>query len=201
MKLLLLESVEGLGRPGDQVDVKAGFACNFLMPNGKAVRVNSDSLRMLTRLKEKADEEERVMLSSMEELAAKINGFAVEVQARATEEGHLFGSVTEKDVHLALTKAGWEVTQRMVRMELHLKEAGETEVDLHLFGDVRATVKVTVVPIDSDGHQIETLEDEDLEDGEDDGETDGDVESGVATESAPAAEGGAGDAEPATAKA
>jgi len=169
MKLLLLESVEGLGRPGDQVDVKAGFARNYLLPQSKAVRVNSDTLRMLGRLQQKAAEEERAMISSMEELAGQIDGYELEVQARATDEGHLFGSITEKEVHLALVAAGWNVSQRQVRMELHLKEAGETEIPLHLYGDVRATIKVSVVPVDLDGTPIE-LEPEAGEDEQEPGE-------------------------------
>ena len=121
MKLLLLESVEGLGRPGDQVDVKPGFARNYLIPQAKAVRVNSDTLRMLGRLQEQAAAEERAMISSMQELADKINGFAVEVSARATEEGHLFG-------------------------------------------EIEAAVKVTVIPVDAEGLPIEILEPEETED-------------------------------------
>lgn len=165
MKLLLLESVEGLGRPGDQVDVKPGFARNYLIPQAKAVRVNSDTLRMLGRLQEQAAAEERAMISSMQELADKINGFAVEVSARATEEGHLFGSVTEKDVHAALVAGGWaDLTVRQVRMHGHLKESGEHEVELHLYGEIEAAVKVTVIPVDAEGLPIEILEPEETED-------------------------------------
>ena len=168
MKLLLLESVEGLGRPGDQVDVKPGFARNFLIPTDKAVRVNSDTLRMLGRLKAKADEEERAMVSSMDQLASKIAGFQVEVRARATDEGHLFGSVTEKDVAAALQAAGWDVDVRQVRMEAHLKEAGVTEVELHLYGEIRSLVKVVVTAVDLDGMAIELEPEEDEADDGDD---------------------------------
>jgi large subunit ribosomal protein L9 len=175
MKLLLLETVEGLGRPGDQVDVKAGFACNYLLPQSKAVRVNSDTLRMLTRLKEKADAEERAMISSMQELADKINGFEVEVAARATEEGHLFGSVTEKDVHAALVAAGWnDLTIRQVRMmNGHIKEGGVEEVELHLYGEITAKVAVTVIPVDSEGLTIEVEEPEETEDDSEDADGEG----------------------------
>ncbi len=173
MKLLLLESVAGLGRPGDQVNVKDGYARNFLLPQRQAVRLTDDSLRMLGSLNRKADEEERAMISSMEELAAKIKGTLVSVEARATDEGHLFGSVTEKDIHLALVAAGWEVEQRMVRMELHIKESGETEVALHLHGEIIVPITVNVVPLDMDGLVIdlsdpEVLEEDEGEDGEGD---------------------------------
>lgn len=155
MELILLESVEGLGRPGDQVKVRPGYARNFLLPSAKAVPVSADALRSLDKLKAKADAEERAMLSSMEELAASIEGARVQISARATAEGHLFGSVTEKDIHAALTAAGWKVSARAVRMPAHLKEAGVAPVELHLYGTITATVQVEVVPIDAEGNRVE----------------------------------------------
>lgn len=157
MKLLLIQSVEALGHPGDQVNVKPGYARNYLLPQGKAVPVTKDSLRMLPRLKAKAEEEERHLVGSMKDLAAKINGVSVVIQARATDEGHLFGSVTERDVQLALAAAGWNVTVRQVRMTAHLKDAGESVVPLHLYGDIQAEIKVVVIPIDSDGQPVEVV--------------------------------------------
>ncbi|MDG2148099.1 MAG: 50S ribosomal protein L9 [Planctomycetota bacterium] len=157
MKLILLESVEGLGRPGDQVNVKNGFARNYLLPERKAVVLTEDSLRMLGKLKVKAEEEERAMISSMEELAVKLRGLHVEVMARATEEGHLFGSVTEKDIHGAIVAAGWDVAQRAIRLPMHLKDSGVHEVALHLYGDITESITVEVVPIDMEGTRIESL--------------------------------------------
>lgn len=157
MKLILLESVDGLGRPGDQVNVKNGFARNYLLPQRKAVVLTEDSMRMLGKLQAKAEAEERAMISSMEELAAKVKGLAVEVMARATEEGHLFGSVTEKDIHLAIVAAGWDVALRAVRMPMHLKDAGVHEVELHLYGEITALISVEVVPIDMEGNRIEPM--------------------------------------------
>lgn len=160
VNLILLESVEGLGRPGDQVKVKPGFARNFLLPQRKAVVLTDDSMRMLGKLKAKAEAEERALISSMEELASKIGGAEVSVDARATEEGHLFGSVTEKDIHVALTAAGWEITQRVVRLPAHIKESGVHDVTLHLYGEITAEIKVEVVPVDGEGNRIEPMEPE-----------------------------------------
>lgn len=157
MELILLQSVEGLGHPGDQVKVRDGYARNFLMPKGKAVPVSPDALRGLSKLKKRAEEEEKALLSTMEQLAAKIAGAQVQITARATEEGHLFGSVTERDVHHALTAAGWQLPLRAVRMAAHLKEAGITDVELHLHGDITAVVKVEVQPVDADGNRIEVV--------------------------------------------
>jgi large subunit ribosomal protein L9 len=157
MKLILLESVDGIGRPGDQVKVKNGFARNYLLPQRKAIVLTEDSLRMLGKLKARAEEEERAMVSSMEELAAKLRGLAVEVMARATEEGHLFGSVTEKDIHGAIVAAGWDVALRAVRLPMHLKDSGVHEVELHLYGDITVPISVDVVPIDMEGTRLDSL--------------------------------------------
>ena len=157
MELILLQSVEGLGHPGDQVKVRDGYARNFLMPRGKAVPVSPDALRGLSKLKKRAEEEEKALLSTMEQLAAKIAGTQVQITARATEEGHLFGSVTERDVHHALTAAGWQLPLRSVRLAAHLKEAGTTDVELHLHGTITAVVKVEVLPVDAEGNRIEVV--------------------------------------------
>jgi large subunit ribosomal protein L9 len=157
MELILLQSVEGLGRPGDQVKVRAGYARNFLLPRGKAVPLSADALRGLSKLKKKADEEEKALLSTMEALAAKIAGAQVQITARATEEGHLFGSVTDRDVLAALVAAGWQVPPRSVRLAAHIKQAGTTDVELHLHGAIIASVKVEVVPVDVEGNRIEVV--------------------------------------------
>jgi large subunit ribosomal protein L9 len=155
MELILLQSVEGLGRPGDQVKVKSGYARNYLLPYGKAVALSANALRGISKLKARADEEERQLLSTMDELGKKIEGFTVKITARATEEGHLFGSVTDKDVASALAAAGWHLPARAVRMPAHLKDAGIADVTLHLHGEIVATVKVDVVPMDGEGNVID----------------------------------------------
>lgn len=154
MELILLETVEGLGRPGDQVKVRSGYARNYLLPTRKAVPVSADVLRNLSKLRAKAEAEERAMVSTMEDLARRIAGFKVQIPARATEEGHLFGSVTERDVHAALGTAGWTLPLRAVRLAAHLKDAGLAEVPLHLHGEITATIQVEVVPIDAEGNRI-----------------------------------------------
>ena len=175
-KLILLETVDGLGRPGDQVSVKNGFARNFLLPHRKAVVATEDSMRMLGKLKEKAAAEERALISSMEELGSKIAGLAVEVQARATDEGHLFGSVTEKDIHLAIVAEGWDVAQRAVRLPAHLKDAGVHTVTLHLYGEITADISVEVIPVDLEGQRIEPMRDDSRDDQGDEGDDEGDGE-------------------------
>lgn len=155
MDVILIESVSGLGRPGDHVAVRPGFANNFLFPKRKAVPVSADALRAIPKLRVKAEEEERALIASMKDLAHKLSGFGVEVKARATEEGHLFGSVTDKDVQSALEAAGWQIPHRAVRLDGHLKEAGTHEVEVHLYADIETTVQVVIVPVDGEGGVID----------------------------------------------
>jgi large subunit ribosomal protein L9 len=190
MKLILLESVAGLGRPGDQVNVKNGFARNYLLPQRKAVVRTDDSMRMLGKLQAKADAEERALISSMEELSAKLKGLAVEVMARATDDGHLFGSVTEKDIHLAIVAAGWDVALRAVRLPMHLKDAGVHEVVLHLYGEILVPISVEVVPIDMEGTRIEPMGQARAEGSEDDPAKSGEADDAASAEGeAPPADG------------
>ncbi len=174
MELILLESVEGLGRPGDQVKVKTGYARNFLLPAGKAMPVNKEVLRGLDKLKARAEEEERALISSMDELKAKIDGQVIILNARATEEGHLFGSVSERDVQTALEASEWPIPPRAVRMEQHIKEAGVVAVEVHLYGEITATVNVEVVPIDVEGNPIEIVGEGETENADEDADEGGD---------------------------
>ena len=140
---------------------------------------------MLGKLKAKADAEERALISSMEELGSKVAGLAVEVQARATEDGHLFGSVTEKDIHVAIVGAGWDVPLRAVRLPAHIKDAGLHTVTLHLYGEITADITVTVVPVDLEGQKIEVMHDSSMrgsDDDEDDDDDDAPSADGEATE-------------------
>lgn len=158
MELILIESVEGLGRPGDRVKVRAGHARNYLLPQRKAVPIGAEVLRKLDQLKAKGEAEERALVTSMEELSKRLAGTRVEISARATEEGHLFGSVNEKDIHAVLAAAGWEIPARGVRLATHIKEAGETRVELHLHGQITAEIVVDVIPVDGQGNRIEIVE-------------------------------------------
>lgn len=156
--LILLESVPGLGRPGDSVRVKPGYARNYLLPKRKAAPPTQDILRGLAKLKQKAEEEEREAIANFTELAEKLNGFRVVINARATEEGHLFGSVTERDIQDSLEASGWQIPPRSVRLETHVKEAGETEAEIHLYADISTKVVLEVIPVDAEGQPIEILE-------------------------------------------
>jgi large subunit ribosomal protein L9 len=145
MELLLKHSVDHLGRVGDVVKVRAGYARNFLLPRGLAVPVTKANVAEIERARARALAEEQVRIGSLKELAQKLAETSVTIEGRANEEGHLFGSVNAAQVAMALRQKGFAIEERQVRLEPALKEIGVFDVALHLHQGVEASVKVWVV--------------------------------------------------------
>lgn len=145
MQLLLKQNVEKLGRTGDLVTVKPGYARNFLLPQGYAVMLTANNVAEIERVRAKALAEEQQRVASLKELAAKMTDLSVTIEGRANEEGHLFGSVGGAQIAAALRDKGLQVEERHVRLEHPLKEIGVFDVVLHLHAEVTPTVKVWVV--------------------------------------------------------
>lgn len=145
MELLLKQSVEHLGRVGDVVKVKSGYARNYLLPRGMAVMVTKANVAEIERARAQALAEEQQRIGSLKELAQRIAETSVTIEGRANEEGHLFGSVNVAQVAAALRQKGLPIEERHVRLEHPLKEIGVFDVPLHLHQGVDATVKVWVV--------------------------------------------------------
>lgn len=145
MELLLRDDIPKLGRRGDVVSVAAGYARNYLIPQGLAVTVNPENLRLIEVEKRRIAILERSRLDDLRAVAEQLSAVSVTIQSKATEEGHLFGSVTEVNVADALKVEGFEITPQMVRMESHLKELGMFEVNVVFYEDIASTVKVWVV--------------------------------------------------------
>lgn len=145
MELLLKQSVEHLGRVGDVVKVKSGYARNYLLPRGMAVMVTKANVAEIERARAQALAEEQQRIGSLKELAQRIAETSVTIEGRANEEGHLFGSVNVAQVAAALRQKGLPIEEKQVRLEHPLKEIGVFDVPLHLHQGVDATVKVWVV--------------------------------------------------------
>jgi large subunit ribosomal protein L9 len=144
MEVLLRKSVDRLGRVGEVVRVREGYARNFLFPHGIAVSPTAANLRLVEKDKavEAAEEAERAKRRA--ELVAGLSEVAVTIEAKSNPEGHLFGSVGAKAVADALVAKGFPVEERHVRLE-PVKELGEYEVVVHLSEDADAKVKLWVV--------------------------------------------------------
>ncbi|MGE3174373.1 MAG: 50S ribosomal protein L9 [Planctomycetota bacterium] len=145
MELLLKHSVEHLGRVGDVVKVKSGYARNYLLPRGLAVMVTKANVAEIERARVQALQEEQARIGSLKELAQKLAETSVTIEGRANEEGHLFGSVTGAQIAAALREKGLPIEERQIRLDNPLKEIGVVDVAVHLHQDVESTIKVWVV--------------------------------------------------------
>ncbi|OHB54903.1 MAG: 50S ribosomal protein L9 [Planctomycetes bacterium GWF2_50_10] len=144
MKVLLCQDVEKLGWLGDIVEVSTGHARNFLFPQRIAIEASETNIKSLSEEKSKRSEQRRLVQAQLEKAAAAVNGAQVIIASKANEQGHLFGSVTSKEVAENLRGQGFEVADEIVKMD-HIKEVGTYEVSLKFAGDLTASVKVVVV--------------------------------------------------------
>lgn len=151
MKVLLCQDIERLGWLGDVVEVKDGYARNYLLSQGLAVVPTETSIRSLAE--EKAGRAaERVKIRELGERASEaVDGAEAVISAKANEAGHLFGSVTESDIAANLRGQGFEVTDEMVKLAGHIKEVGISQVKVKFAEDLTATVTVVVVSEQKDG--------------------------------------------------
>jgi large subunit ribosomal protein L9 len=145
MELLLKQNIEHVGRIGDVVKVKPGYARNYLLPRGLAVMVTKSNVVEIERARAQALVEEQARIASLKELATKIGEASVTIEGRANAEGHLFGSVTGPQIAAALRQKGIAIDDKQVRLEQALKEIGVFDVIVHLHPTIDATVKVWVV--------------------------------------------------------
>ena len=147
MELILLQKVRNLGTLGDKVTVKPGYGRNYLLPQGKAVRVNAANLAAFEQRRAEYEAKANTALADAEARKAKLADVSVTISAHASAEGKLFGSVGPRDIAEALTKLGTPVEKSEVVMgEGPLRHTGEFDVIVHLHADIESTVKVVVVP-------------------------------------------------------
>jgi len=146
VQLLLIQSVDHLGKQGDVVSVKRGYALNYLLPQGLATVATDHHRRMVEKHRARLNEIEKARLASLRQLAESIAKQSVTIEANANEEGHLYGSVNASEIASALKGAGFHITTDQVRLEGPLKELGLYTVKIHLHADIDAELKVWVVP-------------------------------------------------------
>jgi large subunit ribosomal protein L9 len=146
VQLLLIQSVDHLGKQGDVVTVKRGYALNYLLPQGLATVANNHHKRMVEKHRARLNEIEKARLASLRQLSESIAKQSVTIEANANEEGHLYGSVNANEIAAALKTAGFHITTDQVRLEGPLKELGLYTVKIHLHADIDAELKVWVVP-------------------------------------------------------
>lgn len=146
IQLLLIQSVDHLGKQGDVVEVRPGYANNYLLPQGLATLASEHHQRMVEKHKARLQAIERARLSDLQSLAAHIGDQSLTIEATANEEGHLYGSVGAPEIVDALKQVDIQITGDQVRLEGPLRELGLYTVKIHLHQEIGADLKVWVVP-------------------------------------------------------
>jgi large subunit ribosomal protein L9 len=145
MKIILKETVTGLGSPGDLVDVKSGYGRNFLLPGGKAIPATDENLKIYEAEKSKLLEAEEIKISAAKVIFEKLNEFSLSLEVAVTEEGAMYGSIGTKEISEGLESSGFEIERQSIRLpEGALKELGEFKIDIELHAEVIALINLTI---------------------------------------------------------
>lgn len=146
VELLLAEDVSSLGKQGEIVSVKPGYARNYLLPHGLATVATEHNKKRVEKHRLKLEELAREKIKALKKLADTVSKYSVTLEANANAEGHLYGSITAPDISKALKAANYAIEVDHIRLEGPLKETGMYTVKVHLHQDVETEVKVWVVP-------------------------------------------------------
>ena len=162
MRVILKSDVERLGRMGDLVDVKPGYARNFLLPKALAALATHKNVKMLEHEKRIIEAKIKKERLSAEEVAQQISALSISIPVKVGEEGKLFGSVASKDIAEAISAAGVAIDKRKVLLDKPIKAAGTFQVPVKIHHDVTTSVKVEVVSNTEDVSNTENASEKDI---------------------------------------
>ncbi|MDR2207991.1 MAG: 50S ribosomal protein L9 [Azoarcus sp.] len=146
MQIILLEKVGKLGSLGDVVKVKDGYARNYLIPKGFAKRATAANKAEFETRRADLERAQAEKMAAAQELGTKLDGLMIQITRKASMDGRLFGSVSINDVADALAAQGFEIERSAIRMpDGHLKQVGDTKIDIALHADVVVPVTVSVL--------------------------------------------------------
>lgn len=145
MKVILQETLEGVGHLGDLINVADGFARNYLLPRRKAVEADGRSIKAFEHVKRTAAEKAKKEKLEIETYAKKVSAVTLTVEAQVGKDDKMFGSVTAKDIAEGLAEQGVTVDRRKIQLAQPIKELGTVAVPIKMPRDVTATVTVRVV--------------------------------------------------------
>jgi len=170
MEIILLERIEKLGQMGEVVKVKAGFARNFLLPKKKALRATKENLAYFATQRQQLEAENLKHRDEAQKVADKLNGLKVVVIRSAGDTGQLYGSVSARDIAIAVSDAGFTIQRSQVVMERPVKTLGLFDLRVRLHPEVSAMVTVNVARSEEEaaeqqrlGHAILTGEAEEID--------------------------------------
>ncbi len=145
MKIILKQDIEKLGRSEDVVEVKDGYARNFLIPKGQAVLATSSNLNQLMQEKKKKLQQLERKKKEAKELAERLNGLSINVAVETYQEDKLYGSVTELDIIRALKEEGFKVDKNCIILKEPIKTLGIFDCAIKLHPEVQTEIKLWVV--------------------------------------------------------
>src|SRR3984893_8360594 len=144
MELILLERVGRLGQMGDVVRVKDGFARNFLLPRGKALRATAENRARFETMKSELQARSQSLKTEAAQVADKIDGKSFTVLRQASESGQLFGSVSPRDLVALIASAGFSINRNQIALNTPIKTIGQHKVPLSLHPEVETSITVIV---------------------------------------------------------
>lgn len=146
MEIILLETIDRLGSLGDLVKVRAGFARNYLLPQGKAKLATAENIAEIEAHRAELEKQQAAVLVAAKTRAEQLEGLEVSIAAKSGGEGKLFGSITNANITDAINEKGIDVEKSEIRMpEGPIRVAGEYDIDVHLHAEVNATIKLIVI--------------------------------------------------------
>ena len=145
MKIILKKDHDKLGKTGEVVNVKDGFAMNYLIPNGVAMKATASNMNVLDEIKKNQAKKLEKEIAEAQKLAGELSGIELEIKAKAADDIKLFGSVTSGTISEALIHKGFTIDKRNILLEEPIKELGTRSVEIRLAGNVLAQVNVSVV--------------------------------------------------------
>jgi large subunit ribosomal protein L9 len=146
MKVILKRDVKGLGHEGDLMDVKDGYARNFLFPSGAAVLADKGQLANWERHKDQREERERAIRADAEATIAQLKELNLEIPVKAGERGRLFGAVTNHQIADLINRSGVELDRHNLHLRVPIKTLGDFKVEVKLMPGVETMLTVSVVP-------------------------------------------------------
>ncbi|NLJ48901.1 MAG: 50S ribosomal protein L9 [Candidatus Atribacteria bacterium] len=150
MKLILLQKVDNLGDEGDVIEVKEGYARNYLLPKKLAFEATKGSLTQIDILKRKRKQREEKELDALRQLQKKVDGMRLEFVRKAGDKGKLYGSVTSKEIAEKIGEIlQLELDRKFIDLPEPIKDVGKTEVKLHFGKGIYGSVQVQIIPEES----------------------------------------------------
>ena len=152
MNIILTEKINNLGKLGDTVNVKDGYARNFLLPQGKAIRATKENLEMFSKQKSKREAENQTNKDEAEKLSESMNNVSIVILRPASETGQLYGSVSTRDIAKELLEKGLQITHKQIVLEKTVKELGLQKISVSLHPEVLIEIKLNVARTIEEAH-------------------------------------------------